>query len=169
MTTNFYFYFFHKIFIIFAICKFTLRRTSSHLVGSRRLGLVWLSNFYCTRTSTAPHTSSHAPSPHTNPSLFGVDWIRVPARKFAGVLRSPPGARRQPFLHLGRVLRGQVHPQHRLRGDKQTALSTRIFGFLATLRLIFARPYTTAAAQAPPNDAPTFSTPRLRPNHPSKY
>ena len=30
-------------------------------------------------------------------------------------------------------------------------------GLLATLRLTFAHPYTTDAAQAPPNDAPTLS------------
>ena len=39
-------------------------------------------------------------------------------------------------------------------GDETTAVFTRI---LATLRLTFARPYTTAAAQAPSNDAPTLS------------
>ena len=39
-------------------------------------------------------------------------------------------------------------------GDETTAVFTRI---LAT-RAAFAYPYTTAAAQAPPNDAPTLST-----------
>ena len=82
-------------------------------------------------------------------SADGLQWLRHAGRDGGVPLLDvgAPGEWDSNFVSWPRALPVQVTNKPRFS-----------LGFLATLRLTFAHPYTTAAAQAPPNDALTLST-----------